>query len=361
MAEQSSVMWAGSAEALATIGAAIFAIPLARLAERRGRRSALSFGMLVGAAGVGAILLAQLVGATILYTQLWMNLLSLIGFVLLGAGAAVGLQSRFAIIDFGPSEFRGRDLSLVMWTTAIGVVAGFVLLLRLDNDFGVCVSVLVVQLFAAIVISVGMPEITITERQQTRRKQYIRVPPRAGASISSLAVIHMAVAPLMSIVWIRLGNVEILSDFPIIVFSFYSVSMYILAPLFGIVSDRIGRIPVLKLGYGLVLASIVLLVIAADSYQIIVVCLILLGLGWSAAIVASSVLVVDSAPMEDRIAVQGRSDMIMNIASICGAVVAGLIGTFTGTFVGVAVPASGMAVLLVLTLVLVLPVLNRNY
>ena len=50
--------------------------------------------------------------------------LLLTGFVLIGAGQAANLQSRFAAADLATDASRGRDLSIVVWTTTIGAVLG---------------------------------------------------------------------------------------------------------------------------------------------------------------------------------------------------------------------------------------------
>ena len=49
---------------------------------------------------------------------------ALVAFALLGVGTSVGLQARFAATDVASPERRGRDLSLVVWSTTIGAVVG---------------------------------------------------------------------------------------------------------------------------------------------------------------------------------------------------------------------------------------------
>lgn len=47
---------------------------------------------------------------------------------MIGAGNAGNLQSRFAATDLAAPQHRGRDLSIVVWSTTIGGVAGPLLL-----------------------------------------------------------------------------------------------------------------------------------------------------------------------------------------------------------------------------------------
>ena len=46
------------------------------------------------------------------------------GLGLTGASTAAALQSRFAATDLASTRSRGRDLSLVVWSTTIGAVTG---------------------------------------------------------------------------------------------------------------------------------------------------------------------------------------------------------------------------------------------
>ncbi|MHA7135465.1 MFS transporter [Oerskovia turbata] len=106
---------AGLAQTTAVVGAALVALPLARLAARHGRRRSLTTGYVV--AFLGAALAAT---ATLLQT--WPLLLA--GMLLFGAGSATGLASRFSATDLARPERRATDLSVVIWATTIGSVLG---------------------------------------------------------------------------------------------------------------------------------------------------------------------------------------------------------------------------------------------
>jgi MFS family permease len=105
----------GMAATMSTLGAAIAAIPLARIAQARGRRPALMTGATL--AGIGAII-------TVLAPMLSVLPLLFIGIALIGMGNAANLQARFAATDLATPNRRGRDLSLVVWSTTIGAVLG---------------------------------------------------------------------------------------------------------------------------------------------------------------------------------------------------------------------------------------------
>jgi MFS family permease len=105
--------------------------------------------------------------------------------------------------------------------------------------------------------------------------------------------------------------------------SLHIAGMYALAPVFGWVSDRLGRVPTLLIGQALLLASLLLVWLASESHTAVTVSLVLLGLGWSASTIAGSAMLVDAVPAPDRPGVQGVSDLLMNLAGAAGGALAG--------------------------------------
>jgi MFS family permease len=63
----------------------------------------------------------------------------------------------------------------------------------------------------------------------------------------------------------------------------------------------------------------------ADSVPILAAGLFLLGLGWSFTLIAGSTLITDDVGENERPAVQGLSDLVMNLAAAGGGAVAGVI------------------------------------
>lgn len=110
-----SSAWAGSVSTVMTLAAALSALPLASLADRRGRLAGLVTGLAAALAGVGCIVVSIVSGSF---------LLLLLGTAGVGLGTASNLQARFAAVDLADDEHRGRSLSAVVWAITIGAVAG---------------------------------------------------------------------------------------------------------------------------------------------------------------------------------------------------------------------------------------------
>jgi MFS family permease len=112
-------------------------------------------------------------------------------------------------------------------------------------------------------------------------------------------------------------------------------------------ADRAGRLRVLALAAVLLTAAAVLCTLAGQRIGFLGTGLVLLGLGWSAALVGGSTLVTESLPQAVRPGAQGIVDMVMNLAGAAGGIIAGLVvGSTSFATLGVVV-AVGVAPYLV--------------
>lgn len=110
-----SSAWAGAVATVMTLGAALTALPLAALADRRGRRAGQVAGMLAALAGAILMVFSVVTGLFVLL---------MLGAAGIGAGTAANLQARFAAVDLADARHRGRALATVVWAVTIGAVAG---------------------------------------------------------------------------------------------------------------------------------------------------------------------------------------------------------------------------------------------
>ncbi len=334
-----SPAWSGMAATMSTLGAAAAAVPLARLAQARGRRVSLSVGALVSAAGAVTAVSSAVIGVFPLL---------LAGLALLGSGSAVSLQARFAAADLAGPGTRGRDLSIVLWSTTIGAVLGPNLFgpgeilgssLGLPPLTGAFVFSLAAQLGAAAVYLAGLrpdPLLALKALRAAshnaegtapapRRSGLTVLRTNAGArySVAVIALSHAVMVALMSMTPVHLSSHGAAVSVVGFTISLHIAGMYALSPVFGWLSDRAGRIKVILLGQLLLLGALVLAGTGSETTPGVTVSLVLLGLGWSASVVSASALLSESVAVEERPAVQGISDLGMNAAGALGGALAG--------------------------------------
>ncbi|WP_438612759.1 MFS transporter [Kocuria sabuli] len=337
-----SPAWSGMAATMNTLGAALLAVPLARLARARGRRISLSTGAVTAMAGASVT-----IGAAVLSSFP----LLLVGLALLGAGSALNLQSRFAATDLAPDETRARDLSLVVWSTTIGAVLGPNLFvpgevlgraLGLPELTGGFVIALVAQAAGALVYLTGLrPDpllLAVADGEAAGAGRpspagglaVLRSSPSARRAVLTVALSHAVMVALMSMTPVHLTGQGASLSLVGLTISLHVAGMYALAPVFGWLADRLGRRPVVLLGQVAFTAALVLSWLASVSPVLVTVGLVLLGLGWSASTVAGSALVAEAVPPPERPQLQGVSDLFMNLAGAAGGALAGPVLALVG-------------------------------
>jgi MFS family permease len=348
-----SEAFAGAAATTSTLGAAAAAIPLARLAQRFGRRISLSVGTITAMAG--ALL-------TILAAGLMSFPLLLLGFGLLGFGGAVGLQSRFAATDVASADHRGRDLSIVVWSATVGAVVGpnlfgpgevLAVWLRMPPLTGSFVIAVAAQLAAAMVylfalrpdpylVSQELPDRTTTSPVDgTVRSRNLVL-----FAIGVLAISHAVMVSVMSMTPVHLVHHGVSLVQIGLMLSLHIAGMFALSPVFGWLSDRIGRLAVILLGQLLFGIALGVIALGEGSETFVTIGLIFLGLGWSASTVSASALLSDLLTGAARPKIQGRSDLVMNGAGALGGAGAGPVLALVG-YSGLAW-AAGMLVVVII-------------
>lgn len=370
-----SPAFSGMAATAVTLGAALTAIPLARLARRAGRAPSLATGALAAAAGaVIATLAAGLQSFPLL----------LLGILLIGSGTAVNLQSRFAAVDLAAPSTRGRDLSLVVWATTVGAVSGPNLIgpgetlgayLGMPELTGPFLFTMVAQSLAAVLYLVALRPDPLAlaaawrvEQARVARAEEERtgvaaptvaatVDDRPGIRLAmlSIALSHATMVAVMAMTPVHLtahGASLVIVGFTI---SLHIAGMYALSPVFGVLADRVGRRATVLIGQGMLAASLLMTGFGAESEGWVVAGLIFLGLGWSASTVAGSALLTESAAPDRRTVVQGRSDLVMSGTGAIGGALAGVVLALLG-YSGL----SFVAMALVATVVVALAVTPRR-
>jgi MFS family permease len=334
-----SEAWAGSAATFSTLGSAIWAIPLARLAYARGRRVSLALG--AGFAIAGAITVINAAGFRSFP-------LLLLGIFLLGAGSATSLQARFAATDIPSAGKTGRSIGLVVWATTVGAVTGPNLFgpgeelgkaLGLAPLAGPFLFTVAAQTFSTLIFWFGLRPDPLKYAQQIQKDagkgkhkisfqsalQTLKAYPVARFAVLSIALSHMVMVSVMAMTPVHLqhmGHDVVIIGFTI---SLHIAGMYALSPLMGYFADKIGKIQTIFLGQTLFVAALLFAGLGHADRLMVTIGLTLLGLGWSAATVAGSALLSATLPANEKTNVQGLSDSLMNLSGAFGGAVAGLL------------------------------------
>jgi MFS family permease len=332
---------AGLAQTAGVLGAALLALPLARRALTHGRRSALSIGYGIALAG------ALLVVAGGVTRSL---LLVLIGCLMVGVASASGYQSRYAAIDLAHPDRRARQLSLVVWAGTIGAVLGPNLLNFSGN---IAMSLGLPQLtgtyvLAALMLALGVTALMLFLRpdpyllsRSIAHVDEVGTPAKARLSdgiahlrshlpamlgVASVSLGHVVMVMVMVMTPVHMKHVDVELQVIGFVISVHVLGMYAFSPLVGLLVDRLGRMPMMLAGAGiLLLACAVAGTAAPDAVPQLAIGLFLLGLGWSCTLIAGSTLLTDDLDEADRPSVQGLSDLIMNLSAAVGGIIAGVI------------------------------------
>lgn len=382
----------GLAQSCSVLGAAIVAVPLARLAVRSGRNVALATGYALACVGAVLVIVAAASAAAPLV---------FLGLAAFGAGAAAGLQARFAATEVAAPGFEARAMSLVLWATTIGSVAGPLLSQTgdaLGQSLGLpplvgpfvfsavafALSTLIVGTLLRIpkaghlAVDSGPADEAAAEPEPVALADPAAVsdPPAEPAApaapatpaapvatatpkrVGSWQALRIAVrepralVAILAIVCSQTVMICVMVMTPVhmtehglslslvgVVISIHILGMYGASPLMGWLSDRIGSTRVIGIGAAILVTATVIGILApADDVLLLPLALGLLGLGWSASIIGGSTLLTTSVDERLRVPLQGATDAAMNVAAAGAAAISGVV-LGVGGFAGVNVVA----------------------
>ena len=331
---------AGFAQTFGVVGAAIMALPLARIALLKGRRTALSFGYGLGALGAVIVIIAA--------TQRNLALIY-VGAAFVGVASAAGYQARYAATDLAEPAHRARALAWVVWAGTIGAVLGPNLLnvsgnvglsLGLPQLAGPYVLAAVTLAIATLVLFVFLrpdPYLVSIDRRRAGGDDaprpslrdgiaHLSSHPMAAWGIAIIAIGHVVMVMVMVMTPVHMAHVDVTLQLIGLVISVHVAGMYAFSPMVGWATDRYGRMPIVFVSLVVLAAACVISGFSpADNVVALGIGLFLLGLGWSGTLIAGSAIVTDATEPTERPAVQGLSDLTMNVAGALGGAVAGLI------------------------------------
>ncbi|WP_350269548.1 MFS transporter [Brevibacterium sp. CBA3109] len=335
---------AGIAQMSVILGAGLIAYPLAVLAGKAGRRTALTLGFGIGALGATVVLL----GVALQFLPLFM-----VGMMMCGSATASGLQARYAAVDLVDPANAGRAMSLVVWATTIGSVLGpsftapgahLGAALGMNELAGPYLISMTAFGLATLVASTLTRKIKPGAAEATAESSEPRDEPPTMKLVPALRFALARPVPLFAMITIIAGqmmmtNVMVMTPVHMdhqsfslgaigIVVSVHIAGMYALSPVFGWMADRFGPGTVIAGGVIVFATSITLGIIDAaaevSSMVLLSTALILLGVGWSMFLIGGSALLTASVPQHAKVTLQGASDSAMNLG---GALMAAMAGT----------------------------------
>ncbi len=338
----------GLSQSASVLGAAIAAIPLARLAVHSGRHVALAIGYASSAVGAVLIVVAATTGLVPVV---------FLGLAAFGAGTAAGLQARFAATEVAAPGFEARSMSLVLWATTIGSVAG-PLLSSTGDRFGQAIGLpaLVGPFVLSGVVFAIATFVAAAVLRLPRAGRLVADASGAGSServgswsafraafrdargrLAILAIVcaHTVMVGVMVMTPVHMTGHGVPIAMVGVVISIHILGMYAASPLMGWLVDRVGAPRVIALGGAILLvATLIGLFAPGDSMVLVPVALGLLGLGWSAALIGGSTLLTTTVDPSSRVALQGATDAAMNVAAAASAALSGVVLGLAG-FAGV--------------------------
>jgi MFS family permease len=336
----------GLAQSAIVVGAALFAVPATTIVHRHGRRPSLAAGYFVAALGSIVVVVAAARGSIPLL---------FVGFFLFGGATAAGLQARYAAVDLAPAALRGRHLSLIVWATTLGAIVGPSLAPvagALLDRYGVptlagpfFLSALLFGLATLLLLLLLRPDPAVVARaaighlgasvshpRRAGMRAALRVvmsqaPARLGVSAMAIGNLVMIGVMAMTPVHIRGAGHDAPHTLRIVglVLSFHIAGMFAFSPVVGWLTDRLGRRPIIFAGIALLLTACALAGSAGHDPTRLAGGLMVLGLGWSATMVAGSTLLSESIPVELRASAQGLSDLVMGLAGAMAGAISGVI------------------------------------
>ncbi|MFD1150802.1 MFS transporter [Saccharothrix hoggarensis] len=332
---------AGLAQAMIYCGGMAFALPLAVLSVRLGRRAGIAAGYLGGSLGCGLVVLGAVLSS---YAVI------LAGSVLIGGAIAAGMQARFAATDLAESGTLGRSMGVLSWSSIVGAVVGPALLGVLSGIgagwlpeytgpyLAIAASL---ALSGTLVLVLLRPDPLLLAQRLHRQKAPTEKKPKfrtalaavlrhqgARRAIIALMIVHAAMISLMNMASIHMSHGAATLGAIGLAIGVHTAAMFLPGPLVGWLTDRVGVYPVLLTGLALEAAAAVVLMLAPmDDTVLIGLGLLLLGLGWSPGYLAGSVLLTESTEGPTRTLAQGASDLLVQLTAAVGALVAGIIVT----------------------------------
>lgn len=333
---------AGLPQTVLVIGAAVAALGLSRLTRRVGRGPALAVGAGTAAAG-GLVVVAAAQAASLAFV--------LVGNVLLGAGSATVMLTRYAAADLVPTGRRARAMGSVLTATTIGAVAG-PNLLSATSAFGTDIGLppltgpylVATGAFGAAVTILALGASGAPRPAPAPRTAASRWSGRNLTGLGILGAANLVMVAVMTMAPVQLHAMGTGLAMIGLVISGHIAGMFLPSPVSGWLTDRFGPGLTALLGSATLVAACVWAA-AAPGGAMLAGSMVLLGVGWNLSLLSGSALLTSDVPARHRPDREGWGETGMGIAASCGGFGSGMVMT-DGSYPMLAVAGAVIAVML---------------
>lgn len=306
------------------VGSAAGARIAGRAMDRFGRRPGLAGGYAVMAmAGV-------LAGWAVIAGSAWLLRAS---FVVVGLGVGAALLGRAAVADLYSPERRGRAVGTLVMAGTIGAVGGAPLGAALHaaaRSLGLRQPAAAPWLLASLFAAVAF--LLILALRPDPRTLAVKAPGAAGARRRphDILLSQAALVPVVTVAVAQAVMVTFMSVIPAVldhhgageltvslVVSGHLGAMFVFSPLLGSFFDAWGRRAGLLLGVALLGGGVAVSLLGSAPLPG-GGGLFLIGVGWSAAYVASTAAISDLTRPEERASAIGAMDLVAGLAAAAG-------------------------------------------
>jgi len=293
-------------------GAAIFAMPVAMLGRRFGRKVSFCIGGLIGIVGALLAVLALQQGA------FWVFCLS---YLLIGGAGAFVQQYRFAAADTGTDKFKSRAIS---WVLTGGVLAAFIgteVVLRTKDLFlPLPFAGAFVGMAGLLAVGIGVLLLLKPVGRSHISEEVITAPVRHVSEIVKqpvfIVALLCAVASYALMTFMMTGAPLAMKHHghteaqAVLGIRWHVLAMFGPSFFTGTLIVRFGKLPIIAVGLGLLIMCAAVALAGLELWNFWT-SLILLGVGWNFGFIGATTLLGEAYTASEKNKVQGLHDFIL--------------------------------------------------
>lgn len=287
-------------------------------------------------------------------------LVLVVGMGVIGFGNAAAHLARYTAAEIVEPAHRGSAVSVIVWASTIGAVAGPRLLDpagALAESIGAIeyaggylattVFMAVATLLCFIALRPDPTSLAIVDETVVSSLEHQGMPftrPRVQMAVAAMVIGHFVMVLIMTATPIHVEN----SGFGLgtvgNIISAHTLGMFAFAPLVGKVTDRFGPYPLMWTSATTLVAAGLIAALAPHHATVLLGWgLFLLGLGWNMGFVAGSTLLTVAVEPDLRPVVQGRVDSMVWGVGAVATISSGLLldgpGYSSTAYIGIALVA----------------------